>query len=51
MNNNPLFGKSVLFVGDSLCEAYCERETEYADRRGYAGRIMVSNEMTRLNRR
>ena len=47
---NPLLKKSVLFVGDSLCEGYCERETEYADRMGYAGRIMVKNEMTGLNR-
>ena len=50
MNNNPLYGKSVLFVGDSLCEAYCERESEYADARGWAGRIMVKNEMTGVNR-
>ena len=47
---NPLLKKSVLFVGDSLCEGYCERETEYADRMGYAGRIMVKNEMTGVNK-
>ena len=50
MNNNPLFGKSVLFVGDSLCEAYCERESEeYSIKRGWAGRIMLNNEMTGYN--
>ena len=48
--SNPLFGKSVLFVGDSLCEAYCERDTEYADVRGWAGRIMVKNKMTGINK-
>ena len=51
MNNNPLFNKSVLFVGDSLCEAYCERESaEYTAKRGWAGRIMMNNEMTGLNK-
>ncbi len=48
--SNPLFGKSVLFVGDSLCEAYCERDTEYADVRGWAGRIMAKNQMTGMNK-
>ena len=51
MNNNPLFKKSVLFVGDSLCEAYCERESEeYSVKRGWAGRIMLNNEMTGINK-
>ncbi len=51
MNNNPLFKKSVFFVGDSLCEAYCERESEeYSVKRGWAGRIMQGNEMTGLNK-
>ena len=51
MNNNPLFKKSVLFVGDSLCEAYCERESEeYSAKRGWAGRIMLSNEMSGINK-
>ncbi len=51
MNNNPLFKKSVLFVGDSLCEAYCERESEeYSIKRGWAGRIMLANEMTGINK-
>lgn len=48
---NPLCKKSVLFVGDSLCEAYCERESEeYKDKMGWAGRIMAANEMTGLNK-
>ena len=48
---NTLNQKSVLFVGDSLCEAYCERESaEYSSRRGWAGRIMVDNGMTGLNK-
>ncbi len=51
MNTNPLYKKSVLFVGDSLCEAYCERESEeYSIKRGWAGRIMLNNEMTGLNK-
>lgn len=51
MVNNPLYKKSVLFVGDSLCEAYCERESEeYSIKRGWAGRIMLANEMTGINK-
>lgn len=51
MSNNPLFSKSVLFVGDSLCEAYCERGSEeYCIKRGWAGRIMTANEMTGINK-
>lgn len=48
---NPLYQKSVLFVGDSLCEAYCERESEqYKTQMGWAGRIMTANSMTGINK-
>ncbi len=47
---NPLLNKSVLFVGDSLCEAYREWNTEYDHIRGWAGRIMAKNEMTGVNK-
>ncbi len=47
---NPLFKKSVLFVGDSLGHATCESQTEYADKAGYAGRIIAWNEMGGLNK-
>ena len=50
MNCNPLYKKSVLFVGDSLGHASCEAQTEYADRAGYAGRIMALNEMSGINK-
>ncbi len=51
MENNALKGKTVLFVGDSLCEAYCEKITdEYGDKAGWAGRIMKANGMGGLNR-
>lgn len=48
--NNPLKNKSVLFVGDSLCEAVCEWESEiYSKTPGWAGRIGASNEMDCVN--
>ncbi len=51
MKNNSLQGKTVLFVGDSLCEAYCEKNTaDYGDKVGWAGRIMKANDMGGLNR-
>lgn len=51
MNGNPLYKKSVLFVGDSLCEAACELKTkEYAPIAGWAGRIIRNNEMSGLNK-
>ena len=51
MNSNPLYQKSVLFVGDSLCEAACELKTEeYAPIAGWAGRIIRNNEMSGLNK-
>lgn len=51
MTNNPIYKKSVLFVGDSLCEAYCEKGTEdYGDKVGWAGRIMKANEMSGINK-
>ncbi len=51
MDSNPLYQKSVLFVGDSLCEAACELKTEeYAPIAGWAGRIIRNNEMSGLNK-
>ena len=51
MSSNPLYQKSVLFVGDSLCEAACELKTEeYAPIAGWAGRIIRDNEMSGLNK-
>ena len=43
--------KSVIFVGDSLCEAVCEfNDPVYGNTVGWAGRIMAEKEMTGLNR-
>ena len=46
---NPLKGKSVLFVGDSICDALYEDalNLSYA---GWAGRIIEENGMTGVNR-
>lgn len=44
---NPLYGKSVLFVGDSICEAACEWGTSTV---GWADRIIQWNSMTGLNK-
>ncbi len=44
---NPLNGKSVLFVGDSICEAACEWGTSTV---GWADRIIKWNSMTGLNK-
>ncbi len=48
-NVNPLKGKSVLFVGDSICDALYEdgMGLSYA---GWAGRIMEENGMAGVNR-
>lgn len=48
---SPLYQKSVLFVGDSLCEGLIEwNDATYKTKIGYAGRIMVENEMTGINK-
>ena len=48
---SPLYQKSVLFVGDSLCEGLIEwNDATYKSQVGYAGRIMVKNEMTGINK-
>ncbi len=45
-----LNNKSVLFVGDSLCEAACEwGSKEYGDTVGWAGRIMKKYAMGGIN--
>ncbi len=50
-SDSPLYQKSVLFVGDSLCEGYVEwNDPVYKETIGYAGRIMVANEMTGINK-
>lgn len=47
---NPLDGKSVLFVGDSICEASCEwGDPAYGETVGWAGRIIANNNMTGEN--
>lgn len=49
--SSPLYQKSVLFVGDSLCEGWIEwNDPTYSKMIGYAGRIMVGNEMTGSNK-
>lgn len=51
VEENPLEGKSVLFVGDSICEAACEwNSPEYSKTVGWAGRIISENKMTGLNK-
>ena len=37
--SSPLKDLTICFYGDSVCSANCERDTEYADIRGWAGRI------------
>ena len=46
---NPLTGKSILFVGDSICYAHVERSTSYVDKAGWAGRIGTANGMDWTN--
>lgn len=45
---DPLYEKSILFVGDSICEAICEQGTGRAVF-GWAGRIMENHSMTGKN--
>ncbi|MBR4279251.1 MAG: SGNH/GDSL hydrolase family protein [Clostridia bacterium] len=46
-----LQGKSVIFVGDSLCEAACEwNDPTYGETVGWAGRIMAEKGMSVLNK-
>jgi lysophospholipase L1-like esterase len=46
-----LQGKSVIFVGDSLCEAACElKDPSRRATAGWAGRIMAEKGMTGINR-
>ncbi len=46
--NSPLYQKSVLFVGDSICEAIYERNNN-EPLVGWAGRIIAWNGMTGYN--
>ncbi len=47
---NPLTGKTALFVGDSICEAMTEwGDPTYARTIGWAGRIFKSSGMTGIN--
>lgn len=46
-----LEGKSVLFVGDSLCEGWCEwNDPVYGETVAWAGRIMKKNNMSGINK-
>lgn len=48
--DNPLYKKSALFVGDSLCQALYEQNIEgFGNAFGWAGRIMEWNEMSGIN--
>lgn len=47
--NSPLKGIKVAFYGDSICAANIDSNTEYANVRGWAGRIGVSNGMKWTN--
>ncbi len=48
--NNPLYKKSALFIGDSLCQAMYEQNIkDFGPAFGWAGRIMEQNEMTGFN--
>lgn len=45
---SPLYEKSILFVGDSICEAICEQGTGRTIY-GWAGRIIENHSMTGKN--
>ena len=47
--NSVLYGMDVLFVGDSICEAWCERESIYQNYAGWAGRIALSDGINSYN--
>ncbi len=48
--DNVLNDKTVLFVGDSICEAICEwQDPTYARTVGWAGRIINANHMRGVN--
>lgn len=48
--SSPLYQKSALFVGDSICEASCEwGSPKYGKTVGWAGRILAGNDMTGVN--
>ena len=47
---SPLYKKTALFVGDSICEAiYEQRDSNYNYRFGWGGRILYNNEMRGVN--
>ncbi len=48
--NNPLYKKSALFVGDSLCQALYEQNIQgFGPAFGWAGRIIQWNSMDGIN--
>lgn len=49
--DSPLYGKKILFCGDSICEAYVEKDNpKYARIAGWAGRIGTYNNMDFVNK-
>ena len=49
--DSPLYGKKILFCGDSICEAYVEKDNpKYAQIAGWAGRIGTYNNMDFVNK-
>lgn len=51
LEENPLKGKKVLFVGDSICEGWCEwNDPTYGNKVAWAGRIIAEYEMYGVNK-
>lgn len=49
-SDSPLYGKSVLFVGDSICSANCEMDDpKHQEHRGWSGRIELSDGIIRTD--
>lgn len=49
--DSPLYGKKILFCGDSICDAYVEKsDSRYSSIAGWAGRIGTYNDMDWLNK-
>ena len=49
--DSPLYGKKILFCGDSICEATVEKDNpQYSQIAGWAGRIGTYNDMEFVNK-